>query len=153
MQLVPQHDYFVCEFCGSFEFPDDTPPTVDGVRSLGAQTEFACPVCAITLGLGSVEKIHVWHCEQCRGMMVRNDDLANIIRARRAKYTGPPAEQTPLKPAELRRRLCCPVCQQLMNVHPYYGPGNVAIDTCSNCWVVWLDHGELAMIEKAPGQS
>jgi Zn-finger nucleic acid-binding protein len=39
-----------------------------------------------------------------------------------------------------------------MDVHPYYGPGNVVIDTCSGCDMVWLDHGELKQIADAPGQ-
>jgi Zn-finger nucleic acid-binding protein len=39
-----------------------------------------------------------------------------------------------------------------MNVHPYYGPGNVVIDTCSRCDLVWLDFGELQQISDAPGQ-
>jgi Zn-finger nucleic acid-binding protein len=38
-----------------------------------------------------------------------------------------------------------------MDVHPYYGPGNVVIDTCGKCGLVWLDHGEMAVIENAPG--
>ena len=39
-----------------------------------------------------------------------------------------------------------------MDVHPYYGPGNVVIDTCGQCYLVWLDHGELKQIADAPGQ-
>lgn len=39
-----------------------------------------------------------------------------------------------------------------MDVHPYYGPGNVAIDSCSACNLVWLDFGELRQITHAPGQ-
>ena len=39
-----------------------------------------------------------------------------------------------------------------MDVHPYYGPGNVVIDTCSACDMVWLDYGELKQITDAPGQ-
>jgi len=38
-----------------------------------------------------------------------------------------------------------------MDVHPYYGPGNVVIDTCGQCYLVWLDHGELKQIADAPG--
>jgi Zn-finger nucleic acid-binding protein len=39
-----------------------------------------------------------------------------------------------------------------MDVHPYYGPGNVVIDTCIDCRVLWLDHGELRKIRDAPGR-
>jgi Zn-finger nucleic acid-binding protein len=37
-----------------------------------------------------------------------------------------------------------------MDTHPYGGPGNVIIDTCENCSVNWLDHGELQRIVRAP---
>jgi hypothetical protein len=40
----------------------------------------------------------------------------------------------------------------MMDVHPYFGPGNVIIDTCGTCDLVWLDFGELKQIEDAPGQ-
>jgi Zn-finger nucleic acid-binding protein len=39
-----------------------------------------------------------------------------------------------------------------MDVHPYYGPGNVVIDSCSACDLIWLDHGELTQITDAPGR-
>jgi Zn-finger nucleic acid-binding protein len=39
-----------------------------------------------------------------------------------------------------------------MDVHPYYGPGNIVIDTCGTCQLLWLDHGELASVIDAPGR-
>jgi hypothetical protein len=39
-----------------------------------------------------------------------------------------------------------------MATHPYYGPGNVVIDSCASCELVWLDFGELEQIVKAPGK-
>jgi Zn-finger nucleic acid-binding protein len=39
-----------------------------------------------------------------------------------------------------------------MTTHPYYGPGNVVIDNCPACAVIWLDHGELTAIRDAPGR-
>jgi hypothetical protein len=35
--------------------------------------------------------------------------------------------------------------------HPYYGPGNVVLDSCESCELVWLDFGELKQIVDAPG--
>ena len=37
-----------------------------------------------------------------------------------------------------------------MDAHPYAGPGAVIIDSCSECCVNWLDHGELQRIVRAP---
>ena len=42
-----------------------------------------------------------------------------------------------------------------METHPYYGPGNVVIDSCCGCGCgyVWLDHGELATLARAGGRT
>jgi hypothetical protein len=39
-----------------------------------------------------------------------------------------------------------------MSTHPYFGPGNVVIDNCEACELVWLDCGELRQIVDAPGK-
>jgi len=39
-----------------------------------------------------------------------------------------------------------------MATHPYYGPGNVVIDSCGQCELIWLDFGELEQIVAAPGK-
>ena len=39
-----------------------------------------------------------------------------------------------------------------MQTHPYYGPGNIVIDTCEHCNTIWLDYGELAAAVNAPGR-
>jgi hypothetical protein len=39
-----------------------------------------------------------------------------------------------------------------MATHPYYGPGNVVIDSCESCDLLWLDFGELKQIVDAPGK-
>jgi hypothetical protein len=36
-----------------------------------------------------------------------------------------------------------------METHPYYGPGNIVVDTCSECGYLWLDHGEISRVENA----
>ena len=36
-----------------------------------------------------------------------------------------------------------------METHPYYGPGNIVVDTCSECGYLWLDHGEMTRVENA----
>jgi Zn-finger nucleic acid-binding protein len=35
-----------------------------------------------------------------------------------------------------------------MDAHPYFGGGNAVVDTCERCGLVWLDAGELAIIER-----
>jgi len=37
-----------------------------------------------------------------------------------------------------------------METHFYAGPGNVVMDSCENCELIWLDRGELMHIARAP---
>ena len=39
-----------------------------------------------------------------------------------------------------------------MSTHRYLGPGNIIIDTCGTCNLIWLDYGELNKAVNAPGK-
>jgi Zn-finger nucleic acid-binding protein len=39
-----------------------------------------------------------------------------------------------------------------MNTSPYSGPGNIVVDTCVHCGLMWLDCGELTVMANAPGR-
>jgi Zn-finger nucleic acid-binding protein len=54
--------------------------------------------------------------------------------------------------AQLKRKLRCSHCGELMATHPYYGPGNIVVDTCFRCHVIWLDYGEMDIVIGAPGR-
>lgn len=91
-------------------------------------------------------------CKSCQGLLIQSQVFAEIVRHRRREFTG--AEQTPppMDQRQLRTRIKCPACGDKMDVHPYHGPGNVVIDSCSKCWLTYLDYSELSSIEKAPGR-
>ncbi|MGD0548268.1 MAG: hypothetical protein ABR991_10645, partial [Terracidiphilus sp.] len=38
-----------------------------------------------------------------------------------------------------------------MDAHFYGGPGNVVIDSCEECCVIWLDRGEARRIARSAG--
>jgi Zn-finger nucleic acid-binding protein len=48
------------------------------------------------------------------------------------------------------RALHCPLCKLAMDKHAYGGGGNVDVDSCEQCEVLWLDRGELSRIVAAP---
>ena len=79
------------------------------------------------------------------------ESFAEVVSSRRGQYTGADQVPVPIDSQQFERQLACPRCSGRMESHPYHGPGNVAIDTCSKCHLIWLDHGELASIERAPG--
>lgn len=152
MRPVENRDYLTCPYCGTFHFPGPLADSADRVVPLAERTDVGCPACDLPLMHGAVEGVRVLFCETCRGVLADSDSFAMIVQCRRAHHTGPPQQPRPIDPVELERQLICPACRHVMDVHPYYGPGNVVIDSCSHCQLVWLDHGEIAAIERAPGR-
>jgi len=152
MDLFDRRRYFFCRHCGTFEFLERT--DADGVQVLERQPEAVpCPLCRAALTKALLDGRHsVQYCEQCRGVVMERASFADAVVGRRAQATGPGVQPAALDRKELERRVTCPSCRRMMDVHPYFGPGNVIIDTCGKCDLVWLDFGELKQIENAPGQ-
>jgi len=149
MDLVPHRDYFTCRYCGSFAFPERSE---DGVMVLGGDGDVPCPLCHETMTTASVADVRVLHCVTCRGVLTRQKAFSKIVTFMRARATGEPDAVQPVERKELERKVACPICGRPMDTHPYYGPGNVVIDNCPGCEIVWLDYGELAAIRNAPGR-
>lgn len=145
MTLVAGRDYFRCDYCLSFHFPAGTGE--DGVHIVGGTSGLACPVCREPLKDGRVEGEPVQYCPRCRGFLTGNASFSNVVRERRLKR---PAGINPhgFDPTELKRVIDCPRCEKRMDTHPYYGGGRVVVDTCPRCALIWLDAGELTVIER-----
>ena len=146
--MVLVRDYFACEYCTAFHFPSES---TDGVRVLEEGAAVDCPLCQLPLSFASLDQVRVKHCENCRGILVDRRRFASIVESRRSKYPGREGQQQMLDEVDRRRRVDCPKCKDRMDLHPYYGPGRVMIDTCGHCALIWLDHGELTTIARAPG--
>ncbi len=149
MKPMSGQDYFFCEYCGSYHFPKPSP---DGVVVLGERYNLKCPVCLEPLVLASVVGNRILYCETCRGLLMNQDTFSEVVKHLRAHASGPAVHQRPVDPAELQREIKCAACGQLMSTHPYYGPGNIVMDNCPSCALVWLDYGELSHIVDAPGR-
>lgn len=150
MTLYRDRDYFLCEYCGSYYFPN---PTLEGLRVLGETPDgLKCPVCKVTLQVASFdEEARGYHCLTCRGILLNRFAFRNVVTTRRTHATKPPAPVHPLDHSQMERRVHCPQCARPMNTHPYYGPGNIVIDTCDPCNLIWLDGMELQRVINAPG--
>ncbi len=146
MRLVEgRAPYFACDYCTAFAFPTENP---DGVTRLGRGTELNCPICDIQLETAVVGGGEVLQCRRCEGLLVYQEELPTILRERLAS-AGSPRPPQPIRPEELARKLACPMCKRSLDVHPYYGPGHILIDTCGGCAVIWLDRGEMDTISRA----
>ena len=58
----------------------------------------------------------------------------------------------PLERRQLQRTLACPRCTGRFETYAHSGPGNVVIDNCTKCDMIWLDFGEMRRIVDAPGK-
>jgi Zn-finger nucleic acid-binding protein len=142
--------HYVCGHCGSTALPEGVER--DGVRVLGAgDGSRRCPSCGALLSRAMVDERQVAYCEACRGMLLPRRSFAEVIRRRRAWAETAPVIPVPPDRAEMNRQLCCPQCGAGMIVDRYYGPGNIIMDSCTTCDLVWLDYGELKQVIDAPG--
>jgi hypothetical protein len=151
MQLFDRRRYYFCRYCGTFHFLDT--PEAGGIRVLEIpQPAVKCSRCTGTLAKAQLDDAHpVLSCTSCRGILLPRPTFAHVVYTRRTWAMGQPVPPEPLDRAELERFVACPSCAKRMETHPYYGPGNVIIDSCGDCDLVWLDSGELKQIEDAPG--
>lgn len=147
-EAVAGQDYYHCRYCTSLLIVKDV--SVDRIVPTGTLLEHSCPVCSQAMQTGLIEKQRALYCMTCYGVLLRHGDFGTIVAERRARRAGmEPAEPRPIPEGAYARRIECPTCQKTMDTHPYYGPGNVVVDTCVDCGFVWLDHGELKRIEDA----
>jgi Zn-finger nucleic acid-binding protein len=151
MELFERRRYYFCTHCGTFRFIET--PAVEGVQALEARADARpCPLCRAPLMRSMLdERFAVDHCQRCRGLLIDRATFVEAITQRRARAGGPPVTPQRIDARELDRRLTCPSCARAMETHPYSGPGNIVIDTCSGCDLIWLDYGELQQITDAPG--
>jgi Zn-finger nucleic acid-binding protein len=145
--LVPagNRNYFLCTHCGGYHFPEDVG---DGVRLVGESVGANCPVCRLPLLSALIDGETVCYCDHCRGFLAPTPIFAQIVSKRRALHSPHEQRPGPFDPAELKRALKCPNCHLRMDTHPYFGGGNAVVDTCERCGLIWLDAGELAIIER-----
>jgi Zn-finger nucleic acid-binding protein len=120
----------------------------DGITVVGTPVPGTCPRCQVPLVCAEIENQTLCYCSSCHGFVTKIDSFSVIVNKRRALHSPHEHRTDPFDPAELTRVLTCPSCHQRMDTHPYFGGGNVVVDTCERCGLIWLDAGKLAIIER-----
>jgi Zn-finger nucleic acid-binding protein len=145
---APMHadgDCLKCAYCQNIYFPekDDS-----GVRVLGEASELGCPVCKVPLVQATIAGSDLLYCTRCRGMLIAMGVFGTLVDTLHAQ--GGAAIPPTTDGGDATRRIDCPHCHRSMEAHTYAGAGNVMIDSCEQCLLNWLDHGELMRIVHAP---
>jgi Zn-finger nucleic acid-binding protein len=147
LPVTVDQESFTCEYCRSVYVPEENE---DGVRLLNEASNLACPVCAAPLVKAALADRGVLYCNHCRGLLISMHIFAGLLDELRSRRNGGPRVQPPSDRATTERHLDCPQCHARMDTHPYEGPGNVVVDSCSICYLIWLDSGEILRIVRAP---
>jgi len=145
MRLSRDQGLMLCDYCGSQKTP---PMDEDGVVVLNP-TAHKCPVCAIALVDASIERQEMLYCTRCHGMLLGMEKFLPLLDVLREYRYWSRSSQAP-RDFDDGRVLHCPLCKHEMDHHPYGGGGNLAVDSCESCGVLWLDRGELSRIVAAP---
>jgi Zn-finger nucleic acid-binding protein len=113
MTLYRERDYYHCEHCGAYHFPNPNP---EGMRVLGENPEgYQCPLCGITFNMVTVDDFYRgYQCRNCRGLMFNRETFRETIETRRAKAKTPPEPVSRFDPTELERTVYCPICEKQM---------------------------------------
>ena len=149
MKLVLDRQHFHCEYCTSLYFPKENE---DGIRVLEHNSETNCPVCDIPMAYGFIDQTQTLYCLNCRGMLIDQEVFLMVIEYLRARSQQPPIPPPPVDLTELKRQINCTNCGRQMSTHLYGGPGNLVVDNCKHCALLWLDNNEFSRIIRAPGR-
>lgn len=144
MDLIPKRDYFFCRYCGTYHFLHENE---DGVKLTGIKDVAKCPECDENLHLGIISKEPILHCEKCRGNLVKTKSV-NIILKDNAirKLALPSNKQLALDHGDRPKQHKCPGCHQAMDSHPFHGTGNIYVESCGKCLLVWFDYKEILLL-------
>src|SRR5580704_15020120 len=148
MRLSRDQGLMLCDYCGSQKTP---PMDEDGVVVLDP-TSHLCPVCATPLANASIESQEMLYCTHCHGMLLDMEKFLPLLDVLREYRYWSRSSQAP-RDFDDGRVLHCPLCKHEMDHHPYGGGGNLAVDSCESCGVLWLDRGELSRIVAAPDRA
>ena len=146
MRLLRDQGLMICDYCGSQAAP---PLNEEGVLALD-RTKHECPVCATPLSEASIEGHALLYCTSCHGMLFEMERFYSIVQELREHRYWSRSALAPRGNRDSERLLRCALCAQPLDRHPYGGGGNVEVDSCERCGVLWLDRGELSRIVAAP---
>ena len=149
MKLHLNRQHFFCDHCTSIYFPEKNK---DGIRILEESSRTKCPICNVPLVYGFIDSTQLLYCLNCRGMLIDQEVFLMVIEYLRAYTNEPPIDPPPVDLSELERQVDCPNCGRRLSTHLYGGPGNLVVDNCENCSLLWLDNSEFERIIRAPGR-
>ncbi len=146
MHLTGGNASLRCDYCMTVVViaPDDA-----GVQLMDQAVGVACPVDTEPLWNAVLAHISLRACKQCHGLLAPMGSFEELIDNMRAEHPET-VDPSPANPPDLKRKVICPNCHQVMDTHYYFGGGHAVMSTCERCELHWLDGGVLMRIVRAP---
>ena len=92
MKPAGNRNYFVCNHCGNYHFPQETG---DGVCPTSDAAGCSCPICALPLVDALIDGEPVAYCGRCRGFLALIPTFGSIVEKRRSHHS--PNEEQPAR--------------------------------------------------------
>ena len=108
-----------------------------------------CPICNVPLARRQYEAVAVSMCGKCHGCLVDAHRLEGIQRNQampRGELRAEADREFQQDTADVVR---CPKCKRKMAKRRTPPPACIYVDSCDTCKLVWLDGGELAILQLA----
>ena len=107
-----------------------------------------CPICHIKMKRTKHEGFGIDKCPNCSGHLVRKIRLKGIKKTRK-KTLKELKELAAIFKGSTLKNVKCPHCFIRMRKKHFLRPVDIELDLCPRCQAVWLDAGELAMLQIA----
>ena len=110
-----------------------------------------CPACNVALEPEDYEGFRLLRCPQCHGHLVELSRFEAIRSLARKPLSELESEALNDFSGDTPEPIRCPRCRRPMDKRPLPVPnvGNLHLDACRDCLLVWLDGGELALAQLA----
>lgn len=109
-----------------------------------------CPACQIDLSPQVYEDVHIHVCGQCGGTAVDISRLEQIKRRPTVPENELGAAAQQVYVGDSVEPVRCPACRAHMTrTQVAFNEQSIGIDTCKSCACIWLDPGELELIQLA----
>jgi Zn-finger nucleic acid-binding protein len=108
----------------------------------------SCPNCSIPLTRATYEGITVDVCSECRGHLVEGVRLKGIQRKISTSHDQL-LDQAKRYLGSSVHAIVCPACSSMMKKESTSSLIEFELDVCPSCHIVWLDGGELALLQIA----
>ncbi len=108
-----------------------------------------CPRCRIDLVRFEYEDFQIENCPNCRGHLIKQRRLDGIKRSKKLTTEELKVEAKREFKASSPEKIRCPRCHVPMEKERADSPISIYLDRCAACNVLWLDGGELALVQLA----